>query len=445
MHQPSRRWDSSESFSREVDAMRLRIAELRAVADSGDANGHADVLLGELETAHEELRVADEEVRAQQEELTRLVEGQTHARAMRERFIAMLAAPVLVTDAAGLIHTANAAAAALLGLRVDRLLGKPLFSFVAPEDRAGLRKLLASSVAEGRTELEMRLSVVPRGSDEPVPLEVAASLPPDGLHRATAVTWVLLDDTPIGSAHRGEAFSGGRLAHALVDLTQAAMTPAPTAEVLSAMAATCQGAFTTAVFVSINVGDPASPNLVATSSKLAQNLDGVQILAGDGPSHECWTARRTVTSNDLHHDERWPRLAHRLGQSPVTSVISAPIELADELVGTLNVYSFSTELVDEAALETVELLTGAVAAVLHEANVKQELRTVAAQLEKALQSRAVIDQAKGILMARHRCDADEAFRLLARASSSANVKLREIAERLVAETVVGPLGTGHAR
>jgi transcriptional regulator with GAF, ATPase, and Fis domain len=231
-----------------------------------------------------------------------------------------------------------------------------------------------------------------------------------------------------------------RLARALVEMTQAPMAASGLGDVLSEVSVICQAAFREPVAVSIAVGSPASPTMVATASKLAQLLDGAQMIAGEGPSHLAWTDGNTVHTRSLHADERWPRLALRVADSAVCAAVCAPIESNGSVVGTLNVYSVAPELVDDTALETASLLAGGIAAIVHGAQVKEELEMVAAQLQTALKSRATIDQAKGVLMARHGCSAEKAFELLAEASSSANVKLREVAARLVDEAAGGPVG-----
>ena len=437
---PSRRWPDAAGFQREVAAMRTRIDALRAESQDASSEDNRTSLLAELDVAHEELRVAEEEVRAQQEELNRIVQGQRDARSLQERFIAVLPTPVLITDSSGLIGSANAAAAGLLGLRSDRLLRKPLFAFVSADDRTQLRQLLAGTLAHGRTELQATVDIAPRAAGTATRTDVAGSVRTSDDGSRTDIMWVLSPRPPGASTRaeppEAERFAGTRLAHALVELTRTATAGSPR-EVLTELAAVCQGAFARPVAVSLTVGDPAAPDMVATGSKLAQTVDGAQVVAAEGPCHLAWQDGRIAYSTDLQHDERWPRLASYLADSPVRCTIAAPIVVGTEGVGALNVYSVSPHLVDEAALQAAELVAAAVGAVLHEAQVKGELETVAQQLETALQSRATIDQAKGILMARHHCDADEAFRMLARASSSANVKLREIAERLVREAAAG--------
>jgi transcriptional regulator with GAF, ATPase, and Fis domain len=235
------------------------------------------------------------------------------------------------------------------------------------------------------------------------------------------------------SQHSSDQLPWSRLAHALVDLTQAPLTSSALSDVLSEVSVICQAAFWEPVAVSVSLGDPASPTLVATASKLAQNLDGAQMIAGEGPGHLCWARHETVHTSNLRADQRWPRLAVRVADGSVRAAISAPIEANASLVGTLNVYSVYAELVNDAALEAVELLASGIGAVIQGDQVKKELESVADQLQTALRSRATIDQAKGVLMARHGCSAERAFELLVEASSSGNVKLREVAARLVDE------------
>jgi transcriptional regulator with GAF, ATPase, and Fis domain len=139
----------------------------------------------------------------------------------------------------------------------------------------------------------------------------------------------------------------------------------------------------------------------------------------------------------MRTDDRWPRLAAHLGDVVLHSATAAPLLAGTAPLGVLNVYAEGDDLDNEVARETVELVAATAAAVLSEVSVRRELHKVAQQLRTALSSRATIDQAKGIVMARHHCDADEAFRILVKVSSNSNVKLREIAAMLVAETAAG--------
>ena len=109
--------------------------------------------------------------------------------------------------------------------------------------------------------------------------------------------------------------------------------------------------------------------------------------------------------------------------------------MGETVVGTLNVYGAAEAPDDPSMEETASLLAAAVAALHHEVGLKGELQGLADGMRNALQSRAVIDQAMGIVMADRHCSAEEAFEHLVRLSSSQHVKLRDLAATLVMRTV----------
>jgi AmiR/NasT family two-component response regulator len=107
---------------------------------------------------------------------------------------------------------------------------------------------------------------------------------------------------------------------------------------------------------------------------------------------------------------------------------------AGEKVGCLNCYSATAGAFTESQAQAAEVLALAAGAALEAVEESTRLRTVAAQLDHALASRAVIDQAKGIVMARRGCTADQAFEHLAALSQQRNVKVRDLALALVQQT-----------
>jgi GAF domain-containing protein len=119
------------------------------------------------------------------------------------------------------------------------------------------------------------------------------------------------------------------------------------------------------------------------------------------------------------------------GRAGVRHVISVGMPLAQRTIGGLNVYSTADAPLSGRVLEHAEVFAGyaavAVANVLSHANAVCE----ATHLRKAMESRAVIEQAKGMIMARDRCTAAEAFDMLDRISQQQNVKLRDLAQVIV--------------
>jgi transcriptional regulator with GAF, ATPase, and Fis domain len=191
------------------------------------------------------------------------------------------------------------------------------------------------------------------------------------------------------------------------------------------------------ISVSVSVGPPAEPDLVASTDDLAQQIDGAQMRADEGPCQTAFEDTTPVASSDIRADARWPRLHRCLDSATVISATAAPIQVGDDLVGALNVYSASRDVTDQGCADGIDLLSTAVAAVLHEIAAKSELEAVAGQLRTALTSRATIEQAKGMIMAERGCSAEEAFEQLAKISNDRNVKLRDVAAALVEHPATG--------
>jgi PAS domain-containing protein len=405
-------------FPEAIPALPGRIAALRkAVGDSPDA----ETVLVELETAYEELRVADEEVQTQQEEIRRLAESHQLMRWQHQRMLEMLPVPVVTTDAAGLIRSANAAAAGLLGIGLPRLLRKPIYAFVSLEDRPELRRRLSGLVAGQR--LCRTITLLGR-EDRAIAVEANAVL---GAGVVEDVSWFFL--TAAGD-RAGETTDIG-LPAALVRLASLPVTAVEVVEVLRQASTVCQQALGERVRVSLNYGPPSAPTAVSSSGQLAQAADGVQISLGEGPCITAFEQRRTVVSSDLRSDERWPRFAADPRTRGIGGAIATPMVIGGELFGAVNVYGDLGDPPDGRLVEAAELLGAAVAAVLYELTVRHDLELTAADMERALSSRAAIDQAKGMVMADRGCTADEAFEHLVELSSTQHVKLRDLARQIV--------------
>ncbi len=399
----------------DLDAPRLR----RRLDDLLAADPGPDVLAGELQTAYEELQVADEEVRTQQETIGRLVESHRSLRLQQERTIAILPLPVLVTDMQGAIRSANAAAAMLTGARLGRLLGKPIFNLFEPDDRPALRRLLGPHrQTPGSPPVRRTARVVPF-QGPPLAVEVVGSFQLAG-SSDREMTWFLL------SADGRSADTVEHLTDALTALALLPRRGSTLVAVLEAAADVCARAV--GAEVSIALGSPLAPFAVASSSQLAQACDGAQVTSSQGPSVAAYDGAATVSSANLASDDRWPRLGGRLPDG-VAGVAATPIESGQHLWGTLTSY-FREE--HGVAVEPLELLAVTLGATLHELELLEELDRLEADMDRALRSRSVIDQAKGIVMASRGLDADAAWEHLVHLSSTQHLKVRDLAERIVA-------------
>jgi GAF domain-containing protein len=137
----------------------------------------------------------------------------------------------------------------------------------------------------------------------------------------------------------------------------------------------------------------------------------------------------------LGGEQRWPRFGPRVGRLGIHSVLSLPLLLPDQVVGAVNVYAHRKEAFTDHAAELGELFAAPAAVAVHNAQILARALTVAAQLQTALSSRPVIDQAIGILLARTGGTAEEAFARLRTISQREHTKLATVAQHIVDEAV----------
>lgn len=168
----------------------------------------------------------------------------------------------------------------------------------------------------------------------------------------------------------------------------------------------------------------------ACTHKTAKLLDEKQYELGDGP---CLAAMR---HRGLEHvstasEERWPAFVSAAAENGVLAAMSVPLGNHETVVGALNLYSQSTAGYDDGACDVACTFADQLGVAVASATLYAESFELAHQLQQAMESRAVIEQAKGILMAAQRCSADEAFDILVRASQNQNRKLRAIATEIV--------------
>jgi GAF domain-containing protein len=194
--------------------------------------------------------------------------------------------------------------------------------------------------------------------------------------------------------------------------------------------------------VSVLRDDSTPAETVASSSERVWAIDDDQYAVDDGPCLEAARTGRVVRVGVEQAMERWPEFARSARAAGVASYLSAPLHVDEEFAGSLNLYSEQPHGFGDLDEALLRLYTTAAAAAIANTRRYAQARSLAAQLAQALDSRAVIDQARGILMATHGIDAQQAFELLAKESQNTNVKLREVAARLVES--ISPPGSGNS-
>jgi ANTAR domain len=232
----------------------------------------------------------------------------------------------------------------------------------------------------------------------------------------------------------GAAGPDASVVDALAELATLAVATSDLRGALGRVAALAVRGIRRAQAASVLVGRPSAPELLVATDQRAQAGHGAQHWAEQGPVWDAYAAGTPTGTSRLEADDRWPRLA--IAHPPPGGALAVPLPAAEAAgcpVGVLVLYGSAELATEPVAASRAAMFADGAAAVLREHQEVVELRTLERQLRDALESRAVIEQAKGILMARVGCDADEAFAMLSRASQARNVKLRLVAAQLVSE------------
>jgi transcriptional regulator with GAF, ATPase, and Fis domain len=182
--------------------------------------------------------------------------------------------------------------------------------------------------------------------------------------------------------------------------------------------------------VTLLTGDDAVTAVYTGAMSL--ELDERQYGLGSGPCLHAATHGEPVEIVDTRSDPRWPEFVKTAVQHGCGSSLSLPLPLHEGVSGALNIYARRPAAFDEPSRGFARRFASYGAVVAGNMLVYESALDRAKNLEAALASRAVIDQAKGILMERFKLTPDQAFRALARISMESNTKVRDVAERFVA-------------
>ena len=176
---------------------------------------------------------------------------------------------------------------------------------------------------------------------------------------------------------------------------------------------------------------------MAASSEGARHLELFQLQHSEGPCLDCYRTREPVIITDLSEaEDRWPEFAPRAIAAGVRSVHAFPMRLRDRVIGALNVFGEEPLPLEPTDIRIVQAMADvATIAILQErAIASAELLTE--QLQGALNSRIVIEQAKGLLSRDHQLSVDEAFLVLRKHARNNHLRLADLAHDVVQGTAV---------
>ncbi|HLL66715.1 MAG TPA: GAF and ANTAR domain-containing protein [Micromonosporaceae bacterium] len=183
--------------------------------------------------------------------------------------------------------------------------------------------------------------------------------------------------------------------------------------------------------VSVTLVGGKGARTAAYTGNLALVLDEWQYEGGHGPCLEAAATTATLPISDMTAEDRWSDWTRRAADAGARSSLSVGLPVHEAVTGALNIYSTEPNAFDEPTIVLAQTFAGYAAVALANAHLYDATATLAKHMQAAMDSRAVIEQAKGIVMSQRHCTADEAFRFLTRASQDTNRKLRDVAAELV--------------
>ncbi|MEO7722373.1 MAG: GAF and ANTAR domain-containing protein [Pseudolysinimonas sp.] len=182
--------------------------------------------------------------------------------------------------------------------------------------------------------------------------------------------------------------------------------------------------------------DPAGElQLIASTSEDAQLVEILQLAAGEGPCLDCFRTGKPVTVGDLSIANDWPEFSHGAMSHGFHSVHATPLRLRGDVIGTMNLFSVHVgELGPEDIAVAQALADVATIGILQERTIRSA-NLISEQLQFALDSRILIEQAKGVLAATAGLSMDAAFNTMRSYARNHNQTLRSVADDVIARKV----------
>jgi transcriptional regulator with GAF, ATPase, and Fis domain len=171
--------------------------------------------------------------------------------------------------------------------------------------------------------------------------------------------------------------------------------------------------------------------VVAASSERTRLLELFQLQTDEGPCLDCFRSGTAVSVTDLHITQRWPRFSSAAAEVGFASVHALPMRLRTEVIGALNLFDTVPGTLDEDKVRIGQALADVATIGLLQQRAIHRRDVVTEQLQNALNSRVLIEQAKGLLAERLHLSVAEAFALLRDAARGSNRRLSDLAQAIV--------------
>jgi len=224
---------------------------------------------------------------------------------------------------------------------------------------------------------------------------------------------------------------------AFAELSRIVLGQRPLSQVLLRVAELAVATVPGADEISVTLVEKGAAHTAAFTGSLAAALDERQYAAGFGPCVDAAQSGHTIRIDDTADAPAYREFAAIAARQGVRSILSIGLPMPQQVLGAMNIYRFGAVPLDAGAEEVASEFGRYAAVSLANASLFEHSTQLAARMQHAMESRAVIDQAKGMIMITEGVTADEAFQRLVSASQAANRKLRDLAAEMVREVESG--------
>ena len=176
--------------------------------------------------------------------------------------------------------------------------------------------------------------------------------------------------------------------------------------------------------------DRGTLRVVGSSNEQTRILELFEIQSEEGPCSDCYQSGQIVVEEDIEGSTRWPRFRAEALEAGFRAVMAMPMRLREEVVGALNLFRAEPGGLDEVDRAACRALADVATIALLQERALREARLMSDQLQRALNSRVIIEQAKGVLAGQAGVDMNTAFKVLRDYARSHNLLLADVAREL---------------
>lgn len=238
-----------------------------------------------------------------------------------------------------------------------------------------------------------------------------------------------------GRAHAGRLSGAERehmLAETFVGLADTLVDDYDVVDLLDQLVAVCVSLFGVTAAGLLLVDHRGRLSVVASSSEQTRLLEVFQLQHNEGPCRDCVKSGATVMSDNLDREsDRWPQFVPAARRAGFQSVVALPLRLRNETIGGLNMFDVGTVRMTEEDRRLAQALADvATIGILQQRSIHRSA-VLAEQLQQALNSRVLIEQAKGVIAERGNVDMEAAFQTLRTFARNHNLRLSDVAGAVV--------------